>query len=85
MSEIIYFFCAITSAFCAVLLIRGYRLRKSRLLFWSSLYFCGQALTNALLVLDLVVLPEMDMSFMRRLVTFSATTLFLMALIGEVE
>jgi hypothetical protein len=85
MSELIYFICAGASAFCAFLLIRGYFRRRTRLLFWSSVYFCGQTIANLLLVLDLVVFPDVNMALARRVVAVVTTGLFLFALIAEVE
>ena len=85
MSESIYFICALTSAFCALLLIRGYRRRPSVVLFWSSVYFLCQAATNILLVVDLVFLPNIDMSMFRRFLTMIGTVTFLLGLIWEAD
>jgi hypothetical protein len=38
-----------------------------RLLLWSGLGFVGFAVGNAMLVLDLVILPERDLSLFRSL------------------
>lgn len=85
MSESIYFICALTSAFCAFLLLRGYRRRPNAVLFWASLYFLCQTATNVLLVIDLVFLPNVDMSMLRRFVTMIGTALFLLGLIWEAD
>lgn len=61
MAEFVYSLCAITSIVCAVLLFRGYRRSRTRLLFWSSLCFLGLALNNALLLVDLYVVPDIDL------------------------
>jgi hypothetical protein len=45
---------------CAVLLLRGYRKSRSRLLLWSSLAFGAFAVNNLLLFVDTVVLPDID-------------------------
>ncbi|MGA7538785.1 MAG: DUF5985 family protein [Steroidobacteraceae bacterium] len=57
MAQAIYILCAITSILCAVLLLRGYRATRTRLLFWASLCFVFLAVNNVILYLDLVVLP----------------------------
>ena len=57
MAEAVYILCAITSILCAVLLLRGYRATRMRLLFWASLCFVFLAINNVILYLDLVVLP----------------------------
>lgn len=47
---------------CAVLLLRAYAAVRKRLLLWSGLCFSGLTLANALLIVDLQVLPsEIDL------------------------
>ena len=65
MAQVVYVLCAATSALCAVLLIRGYRRSRSRLLLWSSVCFVGLAANNALLVLDRIVVRDVDLSTWR--------------------
>ncbi|WP_395747875.1 DUF5985 family protein [Prosthecobacter sp.] len=50
--------CTLTSLGAAVLLWRGYRRSRQRLLYWSALCFAIMAVSNGLLILDLVVLPD---------------------------
>jgi hypothetical protein len=64
-STLIYVLCAITSGACAVLLWRGWRRSRARLLFWSSLCFVGLSLNNLLLVVDARVMPQADMAIIR--------------------
>ena len=52
MALIVYALCALTSLACAVLLLRGYRRSRARLLLWSGLCFVGLFINNALLVVD---------------------------------
>jgi hypothetical protein len=70
-SFIVYLLCAITSAACAILLLRGYRQSSARLLLWSGLAFAGFTLNNVLLIVDKRVLLQLDLSALR-----SATVLF---------
>lgn len=66
MSEAVYLLCALTSLACAVMLWRGYRVSRTRLLFWSCLCFAGLTINNVLLFLDLGVLgPELDLRLWR--------------------
>jgi len=51
----------LTVGLCAVLLLRAYRDVKKRLLFWSGMCFAGLTAANALLIIDLAVVPEMDL------------------------
>jgi len=84
MAELVYILCAATSALCALLLIRSYRLSKSRLLLWSSLCFVGLAINNALLVLDLLVIgPEIDLSLWRQGTALGAILLLVIGLVWE--
>ena len=57
MAEAVYILCAVTSILCAVLLLRGYRATRTRLLFWASLCFVFLAINNVILYVDLVLLP----------------------------
>jgi hypothetical protein len=60
MAEAVYVLCAITSLACAVLLLRGYRRSRARLLQWSSLCFGFLFVNNVLLFVDKVMLPDTD-------------------------
>jgi hypothetical protein len=83
MAVAVYILCTLTSAFCAALLLREYHRTAARLLFWSSLSFCGWALNNALVFTDFVVLPAVDLSLMRALVALVAVSLLLYGLIWD--
>lgn len=57
MAEAVYVLCAITSIVCAVLLLRGWRQTRAKLLFWASLCFVGLAVDNVVVVVDFVLTP----------------------------
>ena len=65
MAEFVYALCALTSMVCAVLLFRGYRQGRQRLLMWSALCFLGLAANNALLIVDLYIVPDTDLFLVR--------------------
>jgi hydrogenase/urease accessory protein HupE len=65
MAEVVYVLCALTSVACAFLLVSSYRKNRTRLLLWSSLCFVGLAINNALLFVDLVAVPSIDLSIVR--------------------
>ncbi len=65
MPEFVYVLCMVTSMLCAGLLLRSYRHNRSRLLMWSSLCFVGLAINNVLLLVDLVIVPGVDLRFLR--------------------
>ena len=83
MAEGVYLLCALTSIACAALLWRGYRLSRTRLLFWSSLCFIGLALNNVLLLVDLVVVPNVDLSLWRTAVGLASLMILLIGLVRE--
>lgn len=83
MAEIVYILCALTSTVCAVLLFRGYRDSRARLLFWASLCFVGLAINNVFLFVDLIVLPQIDLFWWRTLPAVAGMTVLLYGLIWE--
>lgn len=83
MAELVYILCGITSIGCAVLLLRQYRTTGGKLLFWSAGCFICLAISNVLLFVDLVLLPNIDLSPVRSLITFGGIVMLLAALIWE--
>nr|HEX4318810.1 DUF5985 family protein [Kofleriaceae bacterium] len=83
MAEAVYILCALTSMLCAGLLVRHYRTRRARLLLWSTLCFAGLALNNALLFVDLVVVPEIDLSLVRTGCALVAMLMLVFGLVWE--
>jgi hypothetical protein len=65
MASVIYLLCAATALACAILVWRSYRLTRHRLLFWCGLCFAGMFLSNLLLIIDRLVVPEADLSTVR--------------------
>lgn len=83
MAEVVYVLCGLTSLFCAGLLVRSYRIQRSRLLLWSSLCFVGLAMNSSLLVVDLIVVPEVDLLAIRVTVAAVAMLSLLIGLVWE--
>ena len=79
----VYLLCVVTSAFCAILLMREYRRSAARLLFWSGCSFIAWAVNHALVFADLVVLHGADLSLVRALAAFVAVSLLLYGLIWD--
>jgi hypothetical protein len=85
-AETVYILCAVASVACALLLLRGYRRTRSRLLLWSCLCFSGLALNNMLLVVDKVLTgPEVDLWLWRGLTAVAAVCVMLYGLIWDAE
>lgn len=83
MAQTVYILCGITSLACAVLLFRQYRRTGGGLLFWSTLCFVCFAATNILLFIDLVMLPQIDLSPLRSGLTLAGMLMLLYGLIRE--
>lgn len=83
MAEAVYLLCAATSIVCGLLLLRGYHVSKTRLLFWASLCFLGLAINNVMLFIDLIILPEVDLFWWRTLPAIAGMLILLYGLISE--
>lgn len=81
MATIVYFMCAATSLGCAVMLLRVYTQNRTALLLWSGLCFVGLGMSNSLLVVDLVFVPDVDLSIWRNLFTFAGLSVLLYGLV----
>ena len=66
MAEAVYVLCALTSATCAILLVRAYRQNRVRLLFWSAFCFIALAINSVLVFVDLIVVPETDLGVVEK-------------------
>ena len=82
-ANIVYILCAATSSLCAGLLLRGYRRSGARLLFWSALCFVGLALNNVVLIVDVRIVPQIDLSTWRMVPAVAGAALLLYGLIWE--
>jgi hypothetical protein len=80
---IIYSLCLLTSAACAILLVRSYGQSRAKLLLWSALCFILLAVNNLLVVIDLVVLPSVDLVPLRNLASLAAVSVLLFGFIWE--
>lgn len=83
MPEFVYALCAVASALCAGLLLRSYLTTRTRLLMWSTLCFVGLAINNMLLLVDLVVVPAIDLRLVRSGSGVVAMLLLLIGLVWE--
>jgi hypothetical protein len=83
MPGVVYILCFVTSLTSAVLLLRAYWRAGSRLLLWSSLCFTGMALNNALLYVDLLVGPDIDLSMLPGIASLISSMLLVYGLVWE--
>jgi hypothetical protein len=85
MAMAVYLLCALTSLACAVLLLRGYRERRVRLLLWSGLAFAGFTLGNIMLVVDALVGPSLDLSLLRGIPVLVGLMVLLYGLVWDTK
>jgi hypothetical protein len=81
--NLVYILCAATSTLCAILLMRGYRQSRARLLLWSAVCFIGLALNNVLLVIDQSRGAAIDLSLWRIIPAVIGAGALLYALVWE--
>ena len=81
MDSAVYTLCAVTSALCAMSLLRAWRSSRAPLLLWSGLAFVGLTSNNLLLVVDFVVVPTADLALYRSLTAAVSILVLLGALI----
>ena len=62
---IVYLLCLASSGICAALLVRSYYRHKTPLLLWSGTCFVFLAVNNLIVVLDLLIFPDVDLSVIR--------------------
>lgn len=81
----IYVLCALTALACCLLLLRGYRRSGVRLLLWCGLCFLALTLENVILFIDLVMVPERDLSPYHFVTAGLGAAVLLYGLIWEVK
>lgn len=82
---VVYLLCMFTSALCAWLLMASYRRNRQALLLWSSLCFCLLFLNSLLVFVDIVVLPSVDLAFLRLATSFVAISVLLYGFVWEID
>lgn len=81
----VYFLCFVTSSLCAVLLARSYQRSGARLLLWSALSFGLLAANNFIVIVDLILLPTIDLLVVRYALSLAAVCLLLFGFIWDLE
>ena len=81
-ADSVYVLCALASLACAVLLFRGWRATRARLLFWGAVCFTGLMLNNVLLVID-VRMDSVNLAGIRMLPSLIGVSLLIYGLIRD--
>lgn len=85
MAGLVYALCTATALVCAFLLLRAYVLKRAPLLLWSGLCFVGLSISNALVIIDLLLIPSVDMYVWRNVTALAAMAVLLYGLIWNAE
>lgn len=85
MPQLVYGLCVLTSAICAVLLVRSWRRSRQPLLLWSGCCFSLLAANNLLLFLDRLVLQGIDLGPARVATALLGVGVLLYGFIWEVD
>ncbi|MGH9599189.1 MAG: DUF5985 family protein [Terracidiphilus sp.] len=80
-----YILCTLVCLVCAVMLLRGYSRGRHRLLLWSGICFAGLTLSNFLVFIDLVLLPNVDLYLLRQITSAVSILILLFGMIWEGE
>jgi hypothetical protein len=83
LGAVVYFIGSVTTTACAALLLRGYISGRKKLLLWSGVCFTGLALSNSLIFVDLVLVPDVDLYRWRLATAAIAMVILLYGLIWE--
>ena len=83
MATAVQIFRPLTSTACAALLLRAYLRGRVRLLLWSTICFALLAVNNVLLVVDLAVVPDTDLSVWRTATALAGLLALLYGLIYD--
>ena len=81
----VYLLCVVTSTACTVLLARSYARTRLRLLLWSAICFGLLAANNLVVVVDMLLLPELDLRLLRHAFALAAIMVLLFGFIWEGE
>ena len=83
MATAAYILCALTSIACAGLLFIAYRRSRARLLLWNLWCFAWLAVNNVLLVVDLAMIEDVDLSTVRIAAALAGLLVLLFGLIYD--
>lgn len=82
---VIYSLCAATALLCTILLLRGHHHTGTRLLLWSGLCFGFLTLNSMAVILDIIVVPDINLLILRHAASLAAVVTLLFGLIWDTE
>lgn len=81
----VYILCFLTSLACGLLLLRNFQRTAARLLMWSALCFLLLAANNLVVIVDLIVLPNLDLRLLRIGFSLAAVSVLLFGFVWDLE
>ena len=81
----VYSLCFLTGAFCAFLLARNYARTGMRLLLWSGLCFGFLAANSFVVILDLLIVRDIDLTLVRNGLSLAGISVLLFGFIWNLE
>lgn len=85
LSGVVYLLCFLAAAICAGLLVRQHRRSGTPVLLWSAACFVFLAVSNLLVVVDQLLVPEPMLREVRLVLTLLAVSVLLFGFIWESE
>jgi len=82
---LVYVLCFVTCVACVVLLTRAWLRTRTRLLLWTAISFVFLALNNLLVVVDLLVFADADLTTARYLAALIAGAVLIFAFVWEAD
>jgi hypothetical protein len=83
---VLFVLAVLASLACTLLLYRGYRNTRLRILLWSALCFVCLTINNLLVFVDLIVLPEtVDLRVLRHTTALTGMAFLLYGFIRDSE
>jgi hypothetical protein len=79
----VYSLCAITAAVSAMLLLRAWKENRSGMLLWSGLCFVFLAASNVVVLADMLLVPSLDLRWLRNAASLTGIALLIYGLIVE--
>jgi hypothetical protein len=80
----VYLLCAATALACGLLLLRGFRRSRARLLLWCGVCFLVLSAENLILFVDRVIVTDVDLTPLRHSLALAAASLLLFGLVWDV-
>lgn len=83
MAQLVYILGTFITLLCCLMLLRAYLRVRLRLLLWSAICFAGLTIANALVYVDLVIVPALDLYVWRLGVAALAMAVLVFGLVWE--